>query len=763
MIKPGGHRDISYLLETIQQLGITILQVVPSILRLLAADQRFRHCTSLRRLFCGGEALTPDLAAQVYRALDLELVNLYGPAEACINTITLLLPPQDNYEIVPIGSPVFNTQVYILDQNLQPVALGVPGEIFVGGDNLGRGYWRRPDLTAESFIPDPFRSLREPDAGAGKRLYRTGDRGRFLNDGTVEYLGRLDDQVKLAGTRIELAEIEAALLALPGIKQALVTVYQPEIQPSSTIPGSTQEKLLVAYIVPDSQVDFNLLSIRSALSIKLPEYMLPAVFVPMQALPLSPNGKVDRKALPAPVLDRPLADDRYTPPRDELEQSLCQVWEAVLNTHPVGIYDNFFELGGHSLLAIRLAGQIEDQLGQRLPFGAIFQSPTVAGLAETLRQAEKGIPPQVIRRREMDGPAPMSFGQERMWFLDRLGVGAQAYNVPTVFRIRGPLDVAVLERSLNRIIQRHEILRTTFVEMDGEPRQVIAPELVLQVNQEDLGEISPAVVEQTAPRRLLELGRRKFDLARGPLIYVDVLRIAEQDHFLLINKHHIISDEWSSEVFNRELAQLYQAEIQGVTASLPAISIQYADYAAWQIDWLKGHNEAEQLDYWKQKLSGAPQVLDFPADHPRPAVPSYRGGRKSHKITGELLSALQRLSRSEQVTLFVTLLAAFQVMLYRYTGQEDLLVGSPIANRRQFELENLIGFFLNTLVFRAKLKGNPGFREVLQRVSKAVLEALDHQDLPFERLVEELKPPRVWAAIRCSRPCLSSSRASCSA
>ena len=329
-----------------------------------------------------------------------------------------------------------------------------------------------------------------------------------------------------------------------------------------------------------------------------------------------------------------------------------------------------------------------------------------------------------------------------MWFLDRLGVGEQAYNVPTAFRIKGPLDVTALERSLNRIIQRHEILRTTFVELDGEPRQVVAAQLWVPVNQEDLSGTPLAELEQTARRRLLELGRRSFDLASGPLIYADVLRIADNDHFLLITMHHIVSDEWSSEVLNRELAQFYQADLHGVAASLPELPAQYVDFAAWQIEWLQGQNEAGQLAYWKQTLSGAPQVLDLPVDHSRPAAPSYCGRRISHKLTGELLNALQLLSRTEQVTLFVTLLAAFQVMLYRYTGQEDLLVGSPIANRRRFELEHLIGFFLNTLVFRSNLKGNPGFRVVLQRVAESVLEAFDHQDLPFERLVEELKPPR---------------------
>ncbi len=711
-------------------------------MRLLVADPRFSQCTSLRRLFCGGEALTPDLAAQVHRALDLELVNLYGPAEACIDTITMPLPPRDTYPVVPVGRPVFNTQVYILDGNLQPVPVGVPGEIFIGGDSLGRGYWRRPDLTAASFIPHPFISLREPLAGAGQRLYRTGDRGRFLNDGTIEYLGRLDDQVKLAGARIELAEIEAALLALPGVRQAVVTLRRPELRQDHATSDPAGEKRLVAYIVPETGIDIDLNSIRSALRLKLPEYMLPAVFVPVQALPLSPNGKVDRQALPEPVLDRPLADDLCCPPRDQLENDLCQVWETVLDVHPVGIHDNFFELGGHSLLAIRLAGQIEQQLGQRLPIGAIFQSPTVAGLADVLRQSEQAAPPQRIPHRDLDGPAPLSFGQARLWFLDRLDLGAQAYNVPTAFRVKGPLDIACLERSLNRIIQRHAILRTTFVELDGEPRQVVAPELSLRVDLEDLSALPSAEIERTARRRLVELGRRKFDLARGPLIYADVLRIAEQDHFLLLTLHHIICDEWSSEVFNRELAQLYQAGLHGAPASLPELPVQYADYAAWQIEWLKGQNEASQLAYWKHKLSGAPQVLDLPADFPRPASPSFRGGRRSRRLTGELLGALQRLSRTEQVTLFVTLLAAFQVLLYRYTGQEDLLVGSPVANRRQFELERLIGFFLNTLVFRADLKGNPGFRELLQRVSQTVLEAFDHQDLPFERLVEELRPPR---------------------
>jgi amino acid adenylation domain-containing protein len=704
--------------------------------------------TALRALLTGGDRLHLNPSSR----LPFSLVNNYGPTECTVvatSGVVRAIGEANSTRVatpIGIGRPIANAQMYVLDRFLNLVPVGVAGELYIGGAGVGRGYLNKPGLTAEQFVPNPFLDLWAQQSNVemvgADRLYRTGDLVRYLPDGELEYLGRTDTQVKLRGLRIELGEIEAALLAQPGVKQAVVALQQLDVEQNLAIPGVAGEKRLVAYIVPDSQVELNFSVLRNDLKSRLPGYMLPAVFVPLPELPLSPNGKVDRKALPAPVLDRSMADDRYMPPRDELENSLCQVWEAVLNIHPVGIYDNFFELGGHSLLAIRLAGQIQEQLGQQLPIGVIFQSPTVAGLAETLRQADKAVPRMVIPRRATGEPAPMSFGQERMWFLDQMGVGAQAYNVPTAFRIKGPLDVAALERSLNRIIQRHEILRTTFVELDGEPRQVVAPALALHVDLEDLSGIPPAGLEQTARRRLLELGRRSFDLARGPLIYVNVLRIAEYDHFLLLNMHHIISDEWSAEVFNRELAQLYQAEIQEVAASLPELPIQYADYAAWQIEWLKGQNETEQLDYWKQKLSGAPQVLDLPADHPRPAAPSYRGGRKSHRLTGELLSALQRLSRSEQVTLFVTLLAAFQVMLYRYTGQEDLLVGSPIANRRQFELENLIGFFLNTLVFRANLKGNPGFWEVVQRVSEAVLEAFDHQDLPFERLVEELKPPR---------------------
>ena len=761
--------DLAQLLRDEQ---ITTVILPPSVLRLLPADE----LPALQTVVSVGEACTPEIIERW--SARHRFLNGYGPTETTCGAICHEFSAAETLSRIPIGRPVDNTQIFILDAHQQPVPVGVPGEICIAGAGLARGYLNRPELTAEKFIwwksevgsrksadgrqqaagnrpqtaseevtavnsasapaefrlpnsdsPLPDSDFRLPNSDF--RLYRTGDLARRLANGELEFLGRLDQQVKIRGLRIELGEIEAALLRHRGVREAAVIAREDA-------PG---DKRLTAYVVSTAEAG----QLREHLRQSLPDFLIPAAFVTLDEMPLSPNGKVDRKRLPAPDAAATPTTDQYVAPRNQIEELLCGIYAAVLGLERVGIHDNFFELGGHSLLATQLVSRVREAFEIELPLQALFAEPDVAGLAAQVTAALQtgqnlAAPPLTATAR--DEKLPLSFAQQRLWFLDQLEPNSPFYNNPSAFRLKGRLDTAALERSLNEIIRRHEVLRTSFRLAGSEPVQQIAAELTLTIPHHDLRHLDETEREAAALRLAQEEAMRPFDLAQGPLLRAALIRLAEDDDVLLLTLHHIISDGWSVGVFIREIVELYTATISGAEARLPELPIQYADYARWQRAWLQGDTLQRQLAYWTDKLRGRPTVLELPTDRPRPAIVTSRGATISFSLPKPLQDALISLSRQEGVTLFMTLLAAFQTLLARYSNQHDISVGTPIASRTRAETENLIGFFVNTLVMHTDLSGDPEFTELLARVRETALGAYAHQDLPFEQLVEALQPER---------------------
>ena len=688
--RPGGHQDSAYLVELLATQQVTMLKLVPSLLQMLLAEDALVTCGSLRHVFCGGEALAPALQEQFCGHLEARLHNLYGPTEATIDVACWTCARGGEQRIVPIGRPIANTQLYLLDAQLQPVPIGIPGELYIGGASLARGYLHRPELTAAAFIPHPF------SAEPGTRLYKTGDLARYLPDGNIELLGRLDHQVKIRGYRIELGEIETTLEHHPAIRQAVILVREDT-------PG---DRRLVAYCVPCHGLGPNLHELRSFLQTKLPDYMIPATFVLLDALPLTPSGKVDRHALPAPGRARPALSEAFVAPRTPAEELLAGIWTSVLGVEAVGIHDNFFALGGHSLLAMQVLSRLRKVFQVDVPLRTLFEAPTVAGLArhvEEIRQAAQSPLAPPLKTALREGVVPLTMTQEHLWGLDRLLPGAPFSNMPYAARLTGPLNMAALEQSFNEIIKRHETLRTTFTASTGRPAQVIAPTLHLPLLVEDLCALPQTEREVQAQRLIRAEVLCPFDLENGPLLQARLLQLGEQEHILLLTMHHIISDGWSWGVLLHELAVLYEAFSQGRPSPLPALPIQYADYAHWQRQWLHSAAGEAQLAYWMQQLHAPLHILELPTDRPRTAEMSLRTARQSFQISTELTSALTHLSRQEGTTLFMTLVAAFKILLYGYTGHEDIRVGTLVANRQHQDTEGLIGLFANLISYAQTL------------------------------------------------------------
>ena len=719
--------DGRQLLDLLNESKATLMQATPATWRMLI-EAGWTGTPSLRVL-CGGEALPPDLANQLLSRCG-QLWNMYGPTETTIWS-TLYWVKSPLACVAPIGRPVANTALYILDAQRQPVPIGAAGELYIGGDGVARGYLNRPELTSEKFVTDTFR---ESD---GARLYRTGDVARYLPDGNVQYLGRTDFQVKVRGFRIELGEVESVLAQHSSVQQGVVVVREDA-------PG---DKRLVGYVVPKTGQSPSVSELRAFLKDSLPEYMVPGVFVTLETLPLTPNGKINRQALPAP---EPVQTGELVAPQTEIEKAIADIWERVLHVSPIGVQSNFFELGGHSLLATQVVSRIQKELGARLPLRSLFEHPTISQLAKELgmaNQHDSGVLestiPQLPRNVEPAQQSfPLSFAQQRLWVLDRLEPGSAAYNVPISLRLNGTLDVAALEDAINQVIRRHEVLRTEIHSENGEPVQRILPPSHSSLTVVDISGKPPAEREERALRLASEEARKPFDLAHGPLIRTKLLRLSEQDFVLLITVHHISFDGWSAGTFLHEMAAHYQARVRNEESDLPELPIQYADFAAWQRQTLQGAALTQELNYWKQELAGAPASIELPADRPRPPMQSFRGRSRTVVFELPLLQRLKDISQRNGVTPFMTLLAAFDVLLQRYSGQDDLVVGTPIAGRSRPEVEKLIGLFVNTLLFRTDMSGNPSFVELLRRVRKTAMGAYAHQDVPFERLVEELKPDR---------------------
>ncbi|MEJ6486183.1 amino acid adenylation domain-containing protein [Nostoc punctiforme UO1] len=734
--------------------SVTLINTVPSAIAELLRVNGIP--ASVRTINLAGEPLPQKLVKQLYQQTNVQQVfNLYGPSEDTTYSTFTLVKLED--QIVTIGRPITNTQVYVLDPYLQPVPIGVPGELYIGGCGLARGYLNQPELSAQKFIQNPFRRNRgageQGSRGAGEklqqsfpsvphplcssasseRLYKTGDLVRYLPDGNLEYLGRLDHQVKIRGFRIELGEIEALLRQYPGVRDVVVMAREDR-------PG---EKRLVAYLAA-AAAEIPVKTLRSFLGEKLPEFMIPASFVILDTLPLTPNGKVDRRSLPIPEVTCWESESEYVAPRTLVEELLTAIWSEILGLEKVGIKDNFFALGGHSLLATQVVSRVREALQVELPLRSFFAAPTVADLAEEIAQIPyeatdvKALPILPVSR---DCDLPLSFAQTRLWFLNQLDTFTTAYNITEAVQMTGSLNVAALYQSLNEVVRRHESLRTTFETVEGQPSQVIHPSLTLSLPIVDLSELSTVKQQPEIQQLVNQEIKEPFDLIQGPLLRVKLLQLGETEHLLLLSMHHIISDGWSMGVLIREMAALYEAYSTDKPSPLPELCVQYADFAVWQRQWLQGEVLEQQLVYWSEQLTGSSRLY-LPTDRQRPAVQTFIGNKQAVELPKALLDKLQALSQREGVTLFMTLLAAFKVLLYRYSQQDDIIVGSPIANRNRKETEPLIGMFVNTLVLRTDLGGNPSFSELLQRVREVTLGAYAHQDLPFEKLVEVVQSER---------------------
>ncbi len=726
-------RDPQCLLKALAEEPITFWDSAPAALEqtvpFLSAMDPQAH-PALRLVFLSGDWIPvtlPDrIRARFPGARGVQIIALGGATEATVWSNVFPVGAVDPaWPSIPYGRPIDNARYHVLDARLSPCPIGVPGDLYIGGDCLAEGYAREPELTAQKFIPDP----------RDGRLYRTGDRARSRPDGNLEFLGRRDSQVKIRGFRIELGEIEAALSALPGVREAVVALH---------------EDRLIAYVTGEAGDSATL---RESLRERLPEPMIPSAFLRLDVLPLTANGKVDRKALPAPEWRRSTGStERYIAPRTPVEEVLAGIWSEVLGAaagETIGAADHFFERGGHSLLATQVVSRLHGAFGVELPLRDLFEAPVLADLAARIEAAQRAgaglAAPPLVALAPQEGPLPLSFAQQRLWFLDQFEPASPLYNIPVALRVAGPLQAGVLAPCLGEIVRRHESLRTAFALRDGAPVQVIQPAAPFGLAVVDLAGLPASRREALALILAGEEATRPFDLTRGPLLRGVLLRLAADDCLAALTLHHIAGDAWSMGILVREMMALYAAFGEGRPSPLPELNVQYADFAAWQRSWLHGEILANEIAFWRRQLAGLPLLLALPTDRPRPAARSFRGATRPVRLPAGLTRQARDLGRREGATLFMVLLAAFQALLARLSGQQDLAVGSPVAGRNRVEIEGLIGFFVNTLVLRGDLTGEPSFHILLARTRETALAAQTHQDLPFEKLVQELAPERSLA------------------
>jgi len=720
LARPGSQGDTAYLVRRIAEAEVTDTSFPPSLLRLLLDDREFAACTHLHTVITGGETVPPDLPPAFYRLFpQTALENRYGPTEATVSVTRWICPRAGEPGPVPIGRPIAGAEVYVLDPELEPVPAGVAGELFLGGTSLARGYLGRPARTAQTFLPHPWSTR------AGARLYRTGDLARWRPDGTLVFAGRIDQQVKIRGYRVELGEIETVLRQHPGIREAAVV----------DLPDGDSRRL-AAYVVPADEAQFTASDLESWLGEQLPDHMIPSAFVVLDALPTNAAGKLDRAALPAPQWQTRAAC--YTSPATATERTVAQVWKPLLAVERVGRDDDFFALGGHSLLATRLVSRLRDALAREVPLAQVFETPTLKGLAAALdaQRPAQAAPP--IAPQAAGDPPVLSFAQERMWVLDQLAPNTAAYNLATKIEIEGPLEVPRLAVALGAVSARHAALRTRFVidrerPADSGPRPVVDAPAPVALRLVDLCQLATPETASTVATIARTEARQPFDLARGPLLRLLLVRAAPDRHHLVVVLHHIVADGWSVPILLRDLDRAYRRD----EAPLPALAIQYHDFAAWQRRYLDDQALSAEIDHWRQRL-GAVTPLVLPTDRARPAMQSIRGASCAIQVPPATVQALEALARSQDATLFMALLAAFQAVLGLWSGQDDFAVGSPVANRTRSELEPLVGCFINTLALRADLAGTPSFRDLIGRTRDIAIDAFAHQDVPFERLVEAL-------------------------
>ena len=722
-----------WLPRWMQQEQITIANLTPAMGKLLvesATDENSLELSTLRYIFFVGEMLTRSNLSSLRKLCPATTyVNYYGATETQRAVSYFVVPNEAEAagkEEVSLGRGIDDVQLLLLNPGGQLTGIGEVGEIYFRSPHLAKGYLGNETLTRERFITSPFTNA------PNDRLYKTGDLGRYLPDGSVESLGRADSQIKIRGFRVELGEIENVLSQHAAVSNCVVIA----------IDVAAGEKRLVAYVVAESNTQPSISELRQFIKLRLPDYMVPSTVVFMDAIPLTANGKTNRRALPAP--EQTANDsDSYAAPRTATEELLAGIWSNVLNVESISVEANFFELGGHSLMATQVVARVCQAFNISLTLRSLFEAPTVRLLAAVIENAmvnERGLALPPIVPLPRDQYAPVSYAQQRLWLLDQLEPGNPAYNLPGAVRMIGELDVNALEQTITEIIRRHEVLRTTFTTAKGEPVQVINEPSPFKLTVIDLQDRIDQ--ESEAQRLAAEESLKPFDLSRGPLLRTTLLKLGERDHVVLMTMHHIVSDGWSMGVLIGEVAELYAAYSRGEASPLPELPVQYADFAAWQRGWLQGEVLEKQLNYWKEQLRGAPDFLELPVDNPRPAIQTYCGALEWFSLSPEVSQKLNRLSREQSVTPFMTLLAAFQTLLHRYSSQEDIVISTGIANRASSALEALIGFFVNTLILRTDLSGGPTFNELLKRVREVTLEAYAHQDLPFEVLVEAVQPER---------------------
>ena len=714
---PGEHRDPHRIAQLVQEHGVTTLHFVPPLLQLFIDEPLVVECTSLRRLFSGGEALPAELRNRVLAQLPaVQLHNRYGPTETAINVTHWHCKAEDG-ERSPIGRPLGNVICRVLDEHLNPLPAGVPGELCIGGIGLARGYLGRAGLTAERFVADPL-------GEAGARLYRTGDRVRWSADGVLEYLGRLDQQVKLRGFRVEPQEIEARMLALDGIAQAVVLV---------------RDQQLIGYYTASTELFEQ--QVKSALAAELPEYMVPAQLMRLDAMPLSPSGKLDRRALPEPVWQT----REHIEPETPLQQQIVAIWREVLGLPRIGLGDDFFALGGHSLLATQIISRTRQACDVELPLRTLFEASELGAFAEQvgLIQASGQRNQQTaIARVDRSAPVPLSYSQQRMWFLWQMEPDSPAYNVGGMARLRGVLDVGRFEAALQALIMRHETLRTTFPSIDGVARQKVAKQTGLRMDWQDFSALSEADRQLRLQQLADHEAHTPFNLETGPLLRACLVKAFDQEHYLVLTLHHIVTEGWAMDIFARELSALYEAFIDERDSPLAPLPVQYLDYSVWQRQWLEAGERQRQLDYWIAQLGYEHPLLELPGDRPRPPVQSHQGELYRFDLSDELAARVRAFNAERGLTLFMTMTATLAVLLYRYSGHTDRRIGAPVANRIRPESEGLIGAFLNTQVLRCQLTGQMNVAELFKQVRHTVIEGQSHQDLPFDHLVEALQPPR---------------------
>ncbi|EJM80943.1 non-ribosomal peptide synthetase [Pseudomonas sp. GM60] len=723
---PGEHRDPHRIAQLVQQYGVTTLHFVPPLLSLFIDEPLTAECTSLRRVFSGGEALPAELRNRVLEQLPaVQLHNRYGPTETAINVTHWHCSTADG-ERSPIGRPLGNVICRVLDSELNPVPAGVPGELCISGIGLARGYLGRPALTAERFVVDPL-------GEQGARLYRTGDRARWTADGVIEYLGRLDQQVKLRGFRVEPEEIEARLLAQDGVAQAVVLVRE-------TAAGGQLIGYYTASETSESE-DTQTARLKAALAAELPEYMVPAQLMLLEEMPLSPSGKLDRRALPEPQWQV----REHVEPVTELEQQIAAIWREVLGLKQIGLRDDFFALGGHSLLATQIISRTRQACDVELPLRALFENSELGVFAEQVQRIQASgntnkQPP--IEKVDRSQPVPLSYSQQRMWFLWQMEPDSPAYNVGGMARLRGVLDIGRFETALQALIMRHETLRTTFPSIDGVAQQRVHPETGMRMDWKDFSALDADLREQRVQALADSEAHQPFDLETGPLLRACLVKTAEHEHYLVLTLHHIVTEGWAMDIFARELSALYEAFVDDRESPLAPLPVQYLDYSVWQRQWLESGERQRQLDYWTAQLGREHPLLELPADRPRPAVQSHQGELFRFDLSDDLAAWVRAFNAQNGLTLFMTMTAALAVLLYRYSGQTDLRIGAPVANRIRPESEGLIGAFLNTQVLRCQLDGQMSVGELFEQVRHTVIEGQSHQDLPFDHLVEALQPPR---------------------